>query len=180
VPNISFGPLAVEAARRVTDLPLDVHLMIVEPEKHLQAFIDAGAHNITVHVETCPHLHRTIQQIRQAGAQASVTLNPHTPAVAIQEILPFVDMVLVMTVNPGLGGQAFIPEMLHKIRTIREMITALGRPVDVQVDGGIDVDTAPQVVAHGANVLVAGTSIFRAPGDIASGIAALRRAVTQA
>jgi ribulose-phosphate 3-epimerase len=153
--------------------------MIVEPEKHIQAFIDAGATNITVHVETCPHLHRTIQQIRQGGVQASVTLNPATPAVAIQSILPFVNMVLVMTVNPGFGGQAFIPEMLQKVRTIREMITALGRPVDVQVDGGIDITTTPQVVAHGANVLVAGTSVFRASEGIEVGIAALRHAAAQ-
>lgn len=176
VPNITMGPLAVEAARSVTDLPLDVHLMIVEPEKHIQAFVDAGADNITVHVETCNHLHRTIQQIRQAGVQASVVLNPHTPALMLQDILPFVDMVLVMTVNPGFGGQAFIPEMLGKIRAIRAMITALGQTIDIQVDGGITVDTAPLVVAHGANVLVAGTSVFRAPEGIAAAISNLRLA----
>lgn len=179
VPNITMGPLAVEAARRVTDLPLDVHLMIVEPEKHVQAFADAGADNITVHVETCNHLHRTIQQIHQAGTQASVVLNPHTPALMIQDILPFVDMVLVMTVNPGFGGQTFIPETLGKIRAIRAMITALGRPIDIQVDGGITVDTAPLVVAHGANVLVAGTSVFRAPEGIAAAISNLRLAALQ-
>lgn len=178
VPNITLGPQVVEAARRVTDLPLDVHLMIVEPERHIQAFADAGADNITVHIETCSHLHRTIQQIRQAGARASVVLNPHTPAVMLQDILPFVDMVLVMTVNPGFGGQAFIPEMLSKIRAIRDMIAVLDRPVDVQVDGGITVETAPFVVAHGANVLVAGTSVFRAPEGIAAAISNLRLAVT--
>lgn len=176
VPNISMGPLVVEAARRTTRLPLDVHLMILEPEKHIQAFADAGANNLTVHVETCPHLHRTVQQIREAGAGASVVLNPHTPAVMIREILPFVDMVLVMTVNPGFGGQTFIPETLAKIREIRQMIEALGRPVDVQVDGGIDAQTVRQVVAHGANVLVAGTSVFRAPEGIQSAIHALRKA----
>ena len=179
VPNISFGPLAVEAARRVTELPLDVHLMIVEPDQHIQAFADAGASNITVHVETCAHLHRTIQHIRQTGAGASVTLNPHTPAVAIQEVLPFVDMVLVMTVNPGFGGQEFIHTTLQKIRTIRDMIEDLDRQVDLQVDGGIDVTTARKVVANGANVLVAGTSIFRAPAGIQAGIGQLRKAVTQ-
>lgn len=176
VPNISMGPLVVEAARRVTHLPLDVHLMILEPEKHIQAFADAGANNLTVHVETCPHLHRTVQHIREAGVGASVVLNPHTPAVMIREILPFVDMVLVMTVNPGFGGQAFIPETLAKIREIRQMITVLGRPVDVEVDGGIDVQTARQVVAHGANVLVAGTSVFHAPEGIQPAIYALRKA----
>lgn len=180
VPNITMGPLVVEAARRVTKLPLDVHLMIVEPERHIQAFAEAGADNITVHVETCNHLHRTIEQIRQAGAGASVVLNPHTPAVMIEPVLPYVDMVLVMTVNPGFGGQTFIPEMLAKIRAIRDMIESLGRPVDIQVDGGIFTETAPQVVAHGANVLVAGTSIFRGTGSIRAEIAALRAAALQA
>lgn len=180
VPNITMGPLAVEAARRVTTLPLDVHMMIVEPERHIQAFVNAGADNITVHVETCPHLHRTIEQIHQAGAQASVVLNPHTPAVMIEPILPYVDMVLVMTVNPGFGGQTFITEMLRKIRTIRDAITASGRSVDIQVDGGVTTETAPQVVAHGANVLVAGTSIFRASEGIQAGITALRDSVAQA
>lgn len=177
VPNITMGPLVVKAARRATTLPLDIHLMIVEPEKHIQAFVDAGADNITVHVETCDHLHRTIQQIKQAGAQASIVLNPHTPAVMIQEVLPFVDMVLVMTVNPGFGGQKFIVEMLGKIRTIRDMITSLGLNIDVQVDGGVTVETAPLVVEHGANVLVAGTSVFGAPEGIAASIAALRQSV---
>jgi ribulose-phosphate 3-epimerase len=176
VPNITMGPLVVETVRRVTRLPVDVHLMILEPEKHVEAFINAGANNISVQVEASSHLHRVIQQIHQAGARASVVLNPHTPAVMIKEILPFVDMVLVMTVNPGFGGQQFIPETLPKIREIRTMIEALGRAVDVQVDGGIDTQTAPQVVAHGANVLVAGTSIFHAPEGIQSAIQALRKA----
>lgn len=180
VPNITMGPMIVEAARRVTELPLDIHLMIVEPEKHIPAFIAAGANNITVHVEVCDHLHRVVQQIQENGATASVVLNPHTPPLMIEEILPYISMVLVMTVNPGYGGQTFISEMLPKIRTIREMITARGLTVDVQVDGGIDDHTAPQVVAHGANVLVAGTSIFRSPDGIAASIAALRRAVVQA
>jgi len=176
VPNITMGPLIVKAARRVTALPLDVHLMIVEPEKHIPAFIDAGANSITVHVEVCDHLHSIVQQIRRAGVHPSVVLNPHTPAVMIKEILPFVDMVLVMTVNPGFGGQQFIPEMLAKIGEIRGMITQSGRWVDIQVDGGIDTTTAPQVVAHGANVLVAGTSIFHAPEGIQAAVAALRHA----
>ncbi len=174
VPNITMGPLVVAAARRVTSLPLDVHLMIVEPERHIPAFVEAGADIISVHVETCPHLHRVVQQIRELGAKPTVVLNPHTPAVLVQEILPEVDMVLVMTVNPGFGGQQFIPLTLHKIRQIRAMITELGRPIDVQVDGGIDRQTAPLVVAHGANVLVAGTSIFGAAEGIRSAIAGLR------
>ncbi|WP_119072619.1 ribulose-phosphate 3-epimerase [Aggregatilinea lenta] len=179
VPNITMGPLAVEAARRVTSLPLDVHLMIVHPENLIPAFVAAGATLISVHAETCPHLHRTVQQIREAGAHPSVVLNPGTPAVAVKEVLPFVDMVLVMTVNPGFGGQAFIPQMLGKIGEIRGMLDALGSTADVQVDGGIDVTTAPQVVQHGANVLVAGTAIFRAPDGIAAATRALREAVRQ-
>ncbi len=178
VPNISMGPLVVAAARRATSLPLDVHLMIVEPERHIPAFVEAGADIISVHVETCPHLHRVVQQIRELGAKPAVVLNPHTPAVLIEEILPEVDMVLVMTVNPGFGGQQFIPLTLHKIRQIRTMITELGRSIDVQVDGGIDRETAPLVVAHGANVLVAGTSIFGATEGIRSAIAGLRAAAS--
>lgn len=176
VPNITMGPLAVEAARRVTQLPLDVHLMIVEPERHIRAFVEAGATIISVHVETCPHLHRVVEEIQQAGARPSVVLNPHSPAVLVQEILPFVDMVLVMTVNPGFGGQSFIPETLGKIREIRRMADAIRRPIDVEVDGGIDEHTTPQVTAHGANVLVAGTSVFHAPDGVAAAILALRRA----
>ncbi len=182
VPNITMGPLIVEAVRRSTRLPVDVHLMIVEPEKHIQDFAEAGASNISVQIEVCPHLHRVVQQIHEAGAQATVVLNPHSPAVLLKEILPFVEMVLVMTVNPGYGGQAFIPEMLTKIREIRTMIEAVGHPVDIQVDGGIDHQTAPQVVAHGANVLVAGTALFRtsegfrAPEDVRAAIRALREA----
>ena len=181
VPNLTMGPFIVEAARRATSLPLDVHLMIIEPERHIPAFIAAGANNITVHYETCPNLHRTIQQIREHGAKASVVINPHTPASALKEILPFLDMVLVMTVNPGYGGQKFIMETLPKIREIRMMIEALDtRQIDIQVDGGVDVTTAPYVVKHGANVLVAGTSVFGAPNGVTAGIAALRNAITEA
>ncbi|MBN1566090.1 MAG: ribulose-phosphate 3-epimerase [Anaerolineae bacterium] len=182
VPNLTMGPFIVEAVRRVTSLPLDVHLMIIEPERHVANFINAGANNITVHVEVSPNLNRTIQQIREGGANASVVLNPHTHASAIQEILPFVDMVLVMTVNPGYGGQKFIRQTLPKIREIRTMIerldhTVYNQTIAIQVDGGIDTQTAPLVVAHGANVLVAGTSVFRAAEGVAAGIAALREAV---
>jgi ribulose-phosphate 3-epimerase len=176
VPNITMGPLVVAAARRATTLPLDVHLMIVEPEQHLAAFAEAGADIISVHVETCPHLHRVIQQIRELGVRPAVVLNPGTPAVLIEEILAEVDMVLVMTVNPGFGGQQFITATLGKIGRIRQMITRLGRPVDLQVDGGIDRSTAPLVAAHGANVLVAGTSVFGTAEGIGSAIAGLRAA----
>jgi len=176
VPNITMGPLVVEAARRATRLPLDVHLMIVEPERHIQAFVEAGANSISVHVETCPHLNRVLQQIRQAGARPSVVLNPATPAIAIKEALPFVEMVLAMTVNPGFGGQTFIAETLPKLREIRQMIEASGHAIDLEVDGGIDDRTAAQVVAAGANVLVTGTSVFRAPEGIATALSALRAA----
>lgn len=179
VPNITMGPLVVAAARRVTSLPLDVHLMIVEPERHIEAFVNAGANRITVHVETCPHLHRVVQQIRELGARPAVALNPHTPAVMVEEILPFVDMVLVMTVNPGFGGQEFIPQSLHKIRQVRELIARQKLAIDIQVDGGIDLYTAPQVVARGANVLVAGTFIFGSPEGVAAAIASLRAAARQ-
>ena len=178
VPNISMGPMVVETARRVTQLPLDVHLMIVEPEQHIDAFVRAGANIISVQVETCPHLHRVVQQIRDAGVRPSVVLNPHTPAVMIEEILPFVDMVLVMTVNPGFGGQRFIAQTLSKIRTIRAMITQRGLAVDVEVDGGIDENTAAQVVEHGASVLVAGTAVFSHPDGVRAGMSALRAAVS--
>jgi ribulose-phosphate 3-epimerase len=179
VPNLTMGPLIVEAARRSTSLPLDVHLMIVEPEKHIGAFVQAGADRITVHVETCPHLHRVVQQIREAGARPAVALNPHTPAVMVEEILPFVDMVLVMTVNPGFGGQQFIPETLRKIEQLHTAIVQRGLAVDIQVDGGIDLLTAPQVVAKGASVLVAGTFVFGAPEGVAAAIASLRAAASQ-
>ena len=178
VPNISMGPMVVETARRVTQLPLDVHLMIVEPEQHIDAFVRAGANIISVQVETSPHLHRVVQQIRDAGVRPSVVLNPHTPAVMIEEILPFVDMVLVMTVNPGFGGQRFIAQTLSKIRTIRAMITQRGLAVDVEVDGGIDENTAAQVVEHGASVLVAGTAVFSHPDGVRAGMSALRAAVS--
>lgn len=178
VPNISMGPFIVEAARRATRLPLDVHLMIVEPEKHIRAFANAGADILTVHAETSQHLHRVIQQIRQAGVKPGVALNPHTPAIAIREILSLIDMALVMTVNPGYGGQSFIQTTLSKIQEIREMSRVLDFTLDIQVDGGIDATTAPLVVEHGANVLVAGTAIFQNQSGIAAAINALRRLTT--
>jgi ribulose-phosphate 3-epimerase len=185
VPNITIGPLVVRAVRRCTSLPLDVHLMIEHPEWYISQFAQAGASNITVHTETCPHLHRTIQQIRESGVQASVTINPATPLCALDEILPYVDMVLLMTVNPGFGGQSFIESMLAKIRRLREMIQARDLDVDIEVDGGINIHTVRQVVEAGANVLVAGSAIF-APHDglvqdreIAEAITELRRAASR-
>jgi ribulose-phosphate 3-epimerase len=176
VPNITMGPLVLKAVRRCTDLPLSVHLMIDPPEPFLTDFSAAGADHLTVHVETCPNLHRTVQQIKQLGCQAGVSLNPATSVATLEEILPYVDMVLIMTVNPGFGGQAFIPEMVSKIKRVRALLDGLGSAAEIEVDGGIDPTTAPQVVQAGANVLVAGSAIFGAREGIAQAIATIRRA----
>ncbi|MDP2272751.1 MAG: ribulose-phosphate 3-epimerase [Archangium sp.] len=173
VPNITIGPLVVEAVKRATTLPLDVHLMIVEPEKYIDDFVKAGASIITVHQETCAHLHRTLQQIRAAGAKPSVVLNPGTSLSTLEEVLSEVSQVLLMSVNPGFGGQAFIPATVDKVRRLRAMIDARGLQVDIEVDGGINPVTAKQVVAAGANVLVAGNAVFKTP-DYKAAIAALR------
>lgn len=175
VPPITMGPLVVEAVRRATKLPLDVHLMVVEPEKHIPDFVKAGASSVTVHVETCPHLHRTLGQIRELGAVPSVTLNPSTPLSAIEEVLGDVGMVLVMSVNPGWGGQSFIPASLDKVRRLRAMLDARGSKARVEVDGGVNPQTARQVVDAGADVLVAGNAVFRAK-DYRKAIADLRGA----
>lgn len=163
VPNLTFGPPLVAAVRRVTNLPLDVHLMIEAPERYLQRFVEAGANSLTVHVETCPHLHRTVHQIRELGVGVGVALNPATPPTAIEYVLEAVDQVLVMTVNPGFGGQAFIPAMLAKIRRVRAWVEQRGLAVSVAVDGGIGPDTVRSVVAAGADYLVAGAAVFGAP-----------------
>jgi ribulose-phosphate 3-epimerase len=176
VPNLTVGPPVVKAVRRVTSLPLDVHLMIESPERYLPDFATAGANGLTVHVETCPHLHRTVHQIKELGCWAGVTLNPSTPVVALEEILPYVDLVLVMTVNPGFGGQSFIEGMLSKIQRVRAMLDQLGSHADLEVDGGIDAETTPLVVRAGANVLVAGSAIFGTERGIHSAIARIRAA----
>lgn len=172
VPNISIGPVVVRGLRRVTKLPLETHLMIDAPERYLQDFADAGSDSLLVHVENAPHLHRTVQRIRALGKGAGVVLNPATPAAALEEILPDVDLVLVMTVNPGFGGQQFIESTLPKMERIRRMIDEANPGCELEVDGGIDAATAPRVVAAGARVLVAGSSVFGAPDGIT---AALRR-----
>lgn len=177
VPNITFGPLVVEAVRRVTTLPLPTHLMIVEPERYIPDFVSAGADWILVHWETCPHLHRTIQQIKSYGVKAGVVLNPATPATSLQDILADVDSVLIMTVNPGFGGQKFISSMLNKIKQVKRMLDEHNPSAVIQVDGGIDVHTAPLVVAAGATVLVAGQAIFGANEPIAEAISRIRRSI---
>jgi ribulose-phosphate 3-epimerase len=169
VPNMTIGPLVVEAVRRATSLPIDVHLMIEKPERYIPAFVAAGATSLSVHVETCPHLHRTVQQIRELGARPSVTLNPSTPLGVLAEILPYVDMVLVMTVNPGFGGQSFIESMCDKIRRLRDQVRQRGLALDIEVDGGVNVRTVGRIVASGANVLVAGSAVFGAASGTAGG-----------
>lgn len=176
VPNLTIGPPVIAALRGQTRLPFDVHLMIEAPERSLADYARAGADILTVHVEACPHLHRTVQQIRELGARPSVTLNPATSLETVREILPFVDQVLVMTVNPGFGGQSFIPTMTDKVARLAAMIARAGLDVDIEVDGGVDATTAPALVQAGARVLVAGTAVFRHPAGVAGGIAALRGA----
>ncbi len=179
VPNITIGPLVVKAARRATSLPLDVHLMIVEPERYVEDFVEAGAATVGVHVETCPHLHRTVSQIREAGARACVVLNPATPAESIRPVLDGVDQVLVMSVNPGFGGQRFIEGVLPKIEALRGWIDADGLAVDLEVDGGIAKGTAARAAAAGADVFVAGTAVFGAD-DYAEAIRGLREEAANA
>jgi len=179
VPNLTIGPLIVEAVRRSTSLPLDVHLMIVEPERYVEEFVRAGASTVGIHAETCPHLHRSVAQIREAGARASVVLNPSTPAASIEFVLDDVDQVLVMTVNPGFGGQKFIEGMLGKIETLRRWIDDRGLDVALEVDGGIGPETIVRAARAGADVFVAGTAVFGAK-DRGKAIAALRRAAQDA
>lgn len=173
VPNLTIGPPVVKALKAVTSLPLDVHLMVQEPDALLPAFIEAGSANLTVHVEACRHLHRTIQAIKDAGIHASVVLNPATPLHALDEILPELHMVLLMSVNPGFGGQRFIPSTLKKIKTLKQSIMAKGLQVAIEVDGGVNASNARAIREAGADVLVAGTAIF-GQSDYREAIQALR------
>lgn len=180
VPNLTVGPLVVEAIRQITrpaNVLLDVHLMVEKPERLIPEFISAGAGNLTVHVEACPHLHRTVQIIKEAGVQAGVTLNPATPLQAIDEILPYVDLVLVMSVNPGFGGQVYIPSITAKIARLRSMLDERGlSKVELEVDGGIHSGTAVRVVEAGATILVAGSAIFNKHASVQDNYDALLRA----
>lgn len=178
VPNITIGPLVVQALRPLaeqTGALLDVHLMIENPDRYLADFAGAGADILTVHVETCPHLHRTIQVIRELGVKPGVTLNPATPLATLEEILPDVDLVLIMSVNPGFGGQSYIPGSTDKIRRLRRMLDEIGSAADLEVDGGIKVQNVAEIVAAGANVLVAGSAIFGGTKTISENIADFRR-----
>jgi ribulose-phosphate 3-epimerase len=160
VPNITIGPLIVEAIRPITKLPLDVHLMIDNPDQYIEAFANAGADYLTVHVEACKHLHRTIHYIKSFGVKAGVVLNPATPVQTIEHVIEDIDMVLLMTVNPGFGGQKFIEQVLPKIRQVKELVDKKGLSVEIEVDGGVNEETARKCVEAGANVLVAGSAIY--------------------
>ena len=177
VPNITFGPMIVDAVRRVTDLPIDVHLMIVEPERHLQTFADAGTNHITVHYETCPHIHRTLQSIREKGMSPGLVINPGTPITTLRELTHTTDSVLIMTVNPGFGGQAFIETMLDKIRRTQHMLNETGSDAFIQVDGGISAETIHKVYQAGATNFIAGSAVFKHDQGIPAGIQALRDAL---
>jgi ribulose-phosphate 3-epimerase len=180
VPNITIGPLVVEALRPLreeTGALLDVHLMIEKPERYIAAFAGAGADVLTVHVETCPHLHRTIQQIRDAGVRAGVTLNPATPLHTIEEVLSDVDLILIMSVNPGFGGQSYIPSSTRRIRSLRRMIDEAGSAAVLEVDGGVNRSNIREVVSAGADVVVAGNAVFGGTESTGANVEALRRAM---
>lgn len=162
VPNISFGPMIVEAIKRKAERPLDVHLMISQPERYIERFRDAGADVITVHYEACPHLHRTIQQIKETGAKAGVALNPHTPVHLLRDIIEDLDLVLIMSVNPGFGGQKFIYNSLLKIREVKDMLVSRNASALIEVDGGVGLQNAQKILEAGVDVLVAGSSVFKA------------------
>ncbi len=179
VPNITMGPFLVEAYKRASKLPLDVHLMIEQPERYLEAFAKAGASHLTVHVETCPHLYRTLQEIKSLGCVAGVTLNPGTPVTALEAVLNLADLVLVMSVNPGFSNQAFLPEAVGRVARIRKMLDESRSHAYLEVDGGINAENITSLKDAGANVFVSANSIFSYPGGIAPGIAALRAAVNQ-
>jgi ribulose-phosphate 3-epimerase len=180
VPNLSFGPVVVRAVRSATTLPVGAHLMIAQPERFSAEFVVAGADWVVIHAEASSHLHRAVQQIRDLGAKPGVAINPATPAGCLEEILEYVDGILVMTVNPGFGGQLFIDSMLRKIERIREMLVSRGLSADVMVDGGINADTAAQVVAAGANVLGMGSAVFNDRESVAKACARVRKSIAGA
>ncbi len=177
VPNITIGPIITEGARRATDLPLDVHLMIENPDRYLEAFASAGADILTVHQEACPHLHRTLGKIRELGMRAGVAVNPATPLEAIREVLVDIDLLVIMSVNPGFGGQSFIPGTSDKLRRARAMLVDAGSSAELEVDGGVDSSNAAAIAAAGASVLVAGSAVYGYEGGAAAGVRAIREAV---
>lgn len=174
VPNISFGLPVIEHIRKATTKVCDVHLMILEPERYAEAFKNAGADNLTVHLEACTHLHRNLQQIRSLGMKAGVALNPHTPVFMLEDVLADIDVVLLMSVNPGFGGQQFILQTIDKIRKLRRMIDEKGLSIKIEIDGGVTLENAPEIIAAGADVLVAGNTVFKSK-DPKAMIAQLKR-----
>ncbi|HMO95432.1 MAG TPA: ribulose-phosphate 3-epimerase [Tepidiformaceae bacterium] len=176
VPNITFGAVLVDALRKVTRLPFDIHLMTVEPERLIEQFAET-ADTINVHIEVSPHIHRTLDSIRRMGKRAGVCINPGTPVAAIEESLPDVDQVMVMTINPGWGGQQMIPRQLEKVATVRRLLDGMGSPADIMIDGGVKTGNIPQCVAAGANVLVCGSSVYNPAMSVAESLAELRRAL---
>lgn len=176
VPNITIGPLIVDAARRSTNLPLDVHLMIKNPDHYVEAFVKAGADIVTVHQEACTHLHRTIQKIHELGAKAGVALNPGTSLEAIRDVLPYLDLLLVMSVNPGFGGQSYIEESTAKLGRARAMLDEVGSDAELEVDGGVGVSNVEEIVNAGASVVVAGSAVYGHPDGAAAGVRAIRSA----
>jgi len=177
VPNITIGPIITEGARRATDLPLDVHLMIENPDRHVEAFASAGADILTVHQEACPHLQRTLGKIRELGMRAGVAVNPATPLEAIREVVVDIDLLVIMSVNPGFGGQSFIPGTSDKLRRARAMLVDAGSSAELEVDGGVDSSNAAAIAAAGASVLVAGSAVYGYEGGAAAGVRAIREAV---
>lgn len=177
VSNISMGIPILEALRSATQANLDIHLMISEPERYIQAFAKAGADIISIHWEATPNVYRALQMIREAGCRAGLAINPHTPAFVLRDVITALDLLNVMTVNPGFGGQAFIPSMMSKIARLRAMVGDVRQAIDIEVDGGIEAKTAQTVVQAGANVLVVGTAIFRHPGGLAAGLQAIQQAL---
>ena len=178
VPNLTFGPDVVAACRPHTSLRFEAHLMVVRPDELAPLYVDAGCDTILIHVETCRHLHRSLTAIADIGARPGLVLNPHTPASAVSEVLNVIDQVLVMTVNPGFGGQSYIASMESKISSIRSMINASGRDIHLEVDGGVNISTAASVAAAGADVLVAGSAVFGCPDGVAAAVAGLRAAAS--
>lgn len=179
VPNITFGPDIVRAIRSVTTLSLDVHLMISDPDRYIQQFAEAGANTISVHYEACAHLQRTLSTIRALGCRTGVAINPHTPVAMIADIIDDIDVILVMTVNPGFGGQTFIPGMISKIERARQLVDSSGNDIDIEVDGGVNTETAASIVSAGATILVAGTALFKSPTGMKAAVDALRASATK-
>lgn len=177
VPNISMGPVVVEGVRAASDLPLNVHLMIDRPERYIADFVEAGADHIILHSESCLHLHRAIHQVKEAGLRAGVAINPSTPLASLEEVLCYVDIALIGTVNPGFSGQKMIPETLDKVSRLRNLLSERGYPAEVQVDGGINADTAPDAVRAGATILVAGAAVFNRTESVDAAMGRLRRSI---